>query len=340
MKDFKEYKKLNEPNKKGKRENWQTAIGLQAVDGLKPSKYLMETAKENINGNISIYEVQERLNRYYKEKPVENTNLNTEEADKVSARIIEILNDKSFSFSPIELITIHKKLFIELLGGQNSKAKAGIIRDYNISKEEWVLNGASVCYASANSIMPTLEYDFNQEKSFDYKNLDKRHMVEHIAQFTSNLWQIHPFGEGNTRTIAVFIIKYLRALGLDINNEYFGKNSWYFRNALVRANYNDHKHYVYATFKYLNNFFENLLFGSKHELKNRDLKIYIKDNPYTKQETVLSMIKEDHKITAAILSKKLNKGIATVKRELKRLKDNGYISRIGSDKTGSWKILK
>ncbi|MDR1991526.1 MAG: Fic family protein [Mycoplasmataceae bacterium] len=274
MEDFKQYKKLKEPNKKKKSENWETAIGLQQVDGLKTSSYLIETAKENIKGKISIHDVIERLNKYYREKSTQGDSTNrTEEADKVSARIAEILGERSFSFSPIELITIHKKLFEDLLDKNNSKTRAGVIRDYNISKKEWVLSSKSVYYASADSIIKTLNYDFEQEKMFNYKRLSKKQIAEHICQFISNIWQIHPFGEGNTRTIAVFTIKYLRTLGLDVNNELFEKHSWYFRNALVRANYNDYKNNVYATLQYLNYFFENLLLNTKHELKNRHLKI-------------------------------------------------------------------
>jgi fido (protein-threonine AMPylation protein) len=136
MEDFNKYKKNPEPNKTRKQENWKIAIGLQAVDGLKPSKYLLETAAENISGKISIYEVEERLNQYYEEKPIENTNDHTEEADKVSARITEILGEKSFSFSPTELVIIHKRLFTGLMNEHFSKAKAGMIRDYDISKRE------------------------------------------------------------------------------------------------------------------------------------------------------------------------------------------------------------
>ncbi|MDR1234566.1 MAG: Fic family protein [Mycoplasmataceae bacterium] len=340
MTTFGEYKKLDEPEKKKKSENWETAIGLQAVDGLKPSEYLIETAKENIDGKISIYEVEARLSKYYKDKSLEGASDRTEEADKVSIRITEILNEKAFSFSPEEIIMIHKKLFEGVLKSHNSKARAGIIRDYNISKNEWILSGKSVYYASANNIVATLNYDFEQEKKFNYNGLSKKDIIEHITQFVSNIWQIHPFGEGNTRTIAVFAIKYLRTLGFEINNDLFKKYSWYFRNALVRANYNNYKHNIYSSNEYLNHFFTNLLINGEYELKNRDLKIYIGNSANNIPNNVLDLIKQDNKVTTNILSKKLNKGSATIKRELRRLKEKGYISRIGSDKTGSWKILK
>jgi fido (protein-threonine AMPylation protein) len=345
MSNFDEYKKLGEPDKKEKSEIWQLAIGLQQVDGLTPSDYLIENAKQNIEGLVTIYEVKERLNSYYKSKPT-NTE-RTEEADKVSARIVEVLSEKTFNFSPAELLSIHKKLFEEILDGKTTMAKAGVFRDYNISKDEWVLNGKSVFYASADSILETLKYDFMQEKNFKYNQLSKEELVLHIAEFVSGIWQIHPFGEGNTRTVAIFIIKYLRTLGFNIDNELFEKNSYYFRNALVRANYNDYSNNIFATLKYLIQFFENLLLNKKHELKNRKLRINVNDTVKAKNDTVktsddtvLGLIKNNNKITANEISTKLSKGIATIKRELKRLKDNGEIERVGSDKTGYWKVLK
>ncbi|GHU44675.1 hypothetical protein FACS1894111_12310 [Clostridia bacterium] len=265
--DFDEYKRLGEPEQAEKSTIWQTAIGLQQVDGLTPSEYLIETAKQNIEGELSIGEVQERIHAYYKAKPKKTASDRTEEADKVSARIAEILSEKAFSFSPAEYITIHKRLFAGIY------KFAGTIRDYNISKDEWVLNGETVYYASADSIRATLDYDFEQEKSFIYKGLTKEQIAEHMAKFVSGIWQIHAFGEGNTRTTAVFLIKYLRTLGFAVTNDLFLHHSWYFRNALVLANYNDYKNNVYGTFEYLNRFFGNLLLDENNLLKNRDLRV-------------------------------------------------------------------
>ena len=264
---FDEYKRLGEPEKAEKSEIWGTAIGLQQVDGLTTSEYLMETAKQNIEGEITIDEVKERLDSYYKAKPVQTTDDRTEEADKVSARIAEILSEKAFTFSPAEYITIHRRLFTGIY------PFAGKIRDYNISKEEWVLNGESVYYASADSIRATMDYDFAQEKAFAYTGLNKEQIAEHIAKFVSSLWQIHPFGEGNTRVTAVFTIKYLRTLGFTVNNDLFADHAWYFRNALVRANYNDYKNSIFATLEYVSLFFGNLLLGEKNPLENRDLRM-------------------------------------------------------------------
>ena len=264
---FKEYIKQSEPNKRDKGYAWHTAIGLQAVDGLKPSKYLIDTAIKNIEGDISIDEAQELLNTYYEENPKADTEDRTEEADKVAVRIAKILSEKAFSFTPNEYISIHKKLFAGIY------EHAGKLRDYNITKKEWVLNGATVLYGSASELRATLDYDFSEEKKFSYKNLSMEEIIHHLAVFVSRLWQIHVFGEGNTRTTAVFFIKYLRTLGFDATNDIFAENAWYFRNALVRANYNDLKNGVHETTEYLELFLRNLLLDEKNELHNRSMHI-------------------------------------------------------------------
>lgn len=264
---FKEYIKQTEPGKRDKGYAWHTAIGLQAVDGLKPSKYLIDTAIKNIEGDISIDEAQELLNTYYEENPKVDTGDRTEEADKVAVRIAKILSEKAFSFTPNEYIAIHKKLFTGIYG------HAGKLRDYNITKREWVLNGATVLYGSASELRTTLDYDFSEEKKFSYKNLSMEEIIHHLAIFVSRLWQIHVFGEGNTRTTAVFFIKYLRTLGFDATNDIFAENAWYFRNALVRANYNDLRNGVHETTEYLELFLRNLLLDEKNELHNRSMHI-------------------------------------------------------------------
>ena len=264
---FKEYIRQSEPSKRDKGYAWHTAIGLQAVDGLKPSKYLIDTAIKNIEGDISIDEAQELLNTYYEENPKADTDDRTEEADKVAVRIAKILSEKAFSFTPNEYISIHKKLFAGIYG------HAGKLRDYNITKKEWVLNGATVLYGSASELRATLDYDFAEEKKFSYKNLSMEDIIHHLALFVSRLWQIHVFGEGNTRTTAVFFIKYLRTLGFDATNDIFAENAWYFRNSLVRANYNDLKNGVHETTEYLELFLRNLLLDEKNELHNRSMHI-------------------------------------------------------------------
>ena len=265
---FKEYLRESEPDKSGKGYAWSTAIGLQAVDGLKPSKYLIDTAIQNIEGKITMKEAQSLIDSYYEERPAHlSDDERTEEADKVSFRIAEILSETAFSFSPNEYISIHRKLF------QGIYKHAGKIRDYNITKKEWVLDGATVMYGSASELRATLEYDFSQEKDFSYKGLSMDEIIHHLAVFVSRLWQIHIFGEGNTRTTAVFFIKYLRTLGFSATNDIFAENAWYFRNALVRANYNDLKNGVHETTEYLELFLRNLLLDEKNELHNRSMHI-------------------------------------------------------------------
>ena len=264
---FNEYIKEAEPDKRDKGYAWYTAIGLQAVDGLKTSDYLMHTAVRNIEGEISFDEANALLQSYYKENPTRDVGDRTEEADKVSARIAEILSEQSFSFTPNVYLAIHRRLFTGIY------PHAGRIRDYNITKKEWVLDGATVLYGSAAELRATLEYDFSEERKFSYKNLSMDEIIHHLAVFVSRLWQIHAFGEGNTRTTAVFFIKYLRMLGFDVTNDIFAKNAWYFRNSLVRANYNDLKNGIHETTEYLELFLRNLLLGEQNPLQNRTLHI-------------------------------------------------------------------
>ena len=264
---FKEYIRESEPIKREKGYAWQTAIGLQAVDGLKTSKYLIDTAIRNIEGDISIDEANSLLNSYYEENPKQDPGDRTEEADKVSVRIVKVLSETGFSFTPNEYISIHKKLFTGIY------RHAGKIRDYNITKKEWVLDGETVLYGNASELRDTLEYDFSEERTFSYKGLSINEIIHHLAVFVSRLWQIHIFEEGNTRTTAVFFIKYLRTLGFDATNDIFAENAWYFRNALVRANYNNFKIGIHETTEYLELFLQNLLLDEENELYNRVMHI-------------------------------------------------------------------
>lgn len=275
---FKEYIQQSELSNKAKGYAWYTAIGLQAVDGLKPSQYLIDTATKNIEGKISIEEAQILLDSYYEDNPVVNIDDRTEEADKVSLRIVRILSESAFTFSISEYIGIHKKLFTGIYN------HAGKIREYNITKKEWILDGATVLYGTASELRETLEYDFSEEKKFSYKNLSIDEIIHHLAVFVSRLWQIHVFGEGNTRTTAVFFIKYLRTLGFDVTNDIFAKNAWYFRNALVRANYNDLKNDIHETTEYLELFLRNLLLNERNKLSNRTMHISGFFNQHSKVE--------------------------------------------------------
>lgn len=264
---FKEYARQAEPNIREKSYAWQTAIGLQDVDGLKTSKYLIDTAIKNIEGDITIDEAQNLLNSYYEENNQRDNKNRTEEADKVSVRIAKILSERAFTLSTNEYISIHKKLFDGIF------PHAGVLRDYNITKKEWILNGETVIYGSATELKATLDYDISKEKKFSYKNLSSQEIIHHLALFISDLWQIHAFSEGNTRTSAVFFIKYLRTLGYNVTNDIFAENSWYFRNALVRANYTDLKNNVHSTTEYLELFLENLLLNENHKLSNQSMHI-------------------------------------------------------------------
>jgi len=271
--DFEEYIRNSEPAQKEKTYAWSTAIGLQQVDGLTPSKYLFETAKRNIDGEISVAEATYIIDNYYKSKSVRKADDDgrTEEADKVSSRIAQILSERSFNFSPSYLIALHGRLFEGIF------KFAGKIRNYDIPKNEWVLDGDSVMYGAAFELKAALDYDFEQERLFSYKNLTLEETVKHITFFVSRLWQIHAFGEGNTRTTAVFTIKYLRSLGFNADNRIFAENSWYFRNALVRANYNNLQKGIHENPEFLEKFFRNLLLKEHNELKNRYLHIRAKD---------------------------------------------------------------
>nr|WP_076389358.1 Fic family protein [Vaginimicrobium propionicum] len=264
---FKEYIRESEPDKREKGYAWYTAIGLQAVDGLKTSDYLAQTALRNINGEISFDEANALLQSYYEERSAKDLADRTEEADKVSARIAALLSERAFSFTPNEYLSIHRKLFSGIY------SDAGETRDYNVTKKEWVLDGASVLYGSATELKATLEYDLSQEKQFSYRNLSMDEIIHHLAIFISRLWQIHVFSEGNTRTTAVFFIKYLRSLGFDVTNDIFAQNAWYFRNCLVRANYNDLKNGIHATTEFLELFLRNLLLNEDNPLNNRALHI-------------------------------------------------------------------
>ena len=351
--DLEEYIRQGEPGKVEKSEAWQTAIGLQAVDGLKTSEYLLNTAKEHIEGNITIDEAQKRIQSYYEQRAERNEMEDaTKEADIVSARIAKLLGEKSFQFSPAEWMTIHRRLF------EGVFKHAGQIRQYNITKREWVLKGDTVIYADFNSIKDTLDYDFATEKNFSYEGLSVESSVKHLAKFASDIWQIHPFCEGNTRATAVFMIKYMKTFGFRVNNDAFEKNSWYFRNALVRANYNNLQKGVHSTTKFLEMFFGNLLLNTDHELKNRYMHVdYVDENNSQSIKTeipkyqfdtldctleelaILELVAKNPTIKQQEIVETTGKSIATVKRLMKSLQDKGYIRRESGKRYGKWEVM-
>lgn len=350
--DFEEYIRHTDASKKDKSLAWATAIGLQKVDALKTSAYLYETAKQNIEGELSFDEAKNLIDSYYENRisRTDDEDERTEEADKVSSRIAQILSEPSFNFSPSYLIAIHQRLFEGIF------KFAGKIRDYDITKKEWVLNGDTVMYGAAFELKSALDYDFDQERAFNYKGLSKNQIVKHISFFVSRLWQIHAFGEGNTRTTAVFIIKYLRSLGFKAENDIFAENSWYFRNALVRANYSNLKKGIQENPVYLERFFRNLLFDENNELKNRYLHIdyekyqskndnandNVNDNvKITKnQQKIIDEIKKNPFVTQEELSKSVGITLVNINRNMKKLQVYSIIRRAGADKNGHWEILK
>ena len=261
------YDEAVEPGKRERAYAWATAIGLQDVDGLKPSKYLIATAKRHIEGEISQEEARRIVDEYYETKDGHDLPSDTKEADKVAARIVTVINSPTFVFSPAYLIGLHEKIF------EGVFPHAGKIREVELTKHEDVLNGASVEYAPSFMVMKTLEYDFDKEAKFAYKGISDSAFVAHFSEFIAKIWQAHPFREGNTRTTAVFAIKYLRTKGFDVTNDLFARESWYFRNALVRANYENTQLNVEKTTSYLEDFFKVLLLGEEIELKNRFLRI-------------------------------------------------------------------
>ena len=266
--NFDEYIRQGEPAQRERAEAWRVAIGLQAVDGLKTSEYLQETARKNIEGEITIDEAREMVKQYYIKKTAHDEgDEDKEEADLVSGNISKLLQTDAFTYSMAGLSAIHKAIF------EGVFKHAGRFRDYDISKKEWVLRGDSVLYGRWQDLRMAVEYDLEQERQFDYTPLNKDQMMEHLAKFVAGLWQIHPFGEGNTRTTAVFTIKYLRSQGFDVNNDLFERHSWYFRNALVRANYRNLKKGINYEPLFLVRFFRNLLLGENNTLKNRYMMI-------------------------------------------------------------------
>ena len=358
MLNLEEYILQAEPAQHERGKIWQTAIGLQQVDGLSTSEYLLQTAKQHIDGDISLQKAKELIDSYYQSQQVRN-NADceaTEEADKVSARIAELLSEKTFSFTPAQLITIHKHLFAGVY------KHAGRIRDYNITKREWVLRGDTVYYAGADMITQTLQYDFQQEKEFSYSSVSVDEAISHLAAFCSNIWQIHPFGEGNTRTTAVFMIKYLATLGFKVNNDIFATNSWYFRNALVRANYTNVLQGVSSNLLFLERFFRNMLLGENHSMHNREL--HLDWQPSSEEQVqsaiqsaksedlllskcknctlneiaVLRILQQSPSATQKQIAAAIGKSERTVKTLTVGLVTKGLISRRNGKRNGHWEI--
>lgn len=361
-----EYIRQGEPQEQERGRAWQTAIGLQEVDGLKTSPYLLDTARRHIEGDITISEAKQLIDSYYKSqtgrKEIEEER--TEEADKVSARITELLQEQTFNFSPAQLTSIHRRLF------EGIYKFAGLIRDYNITKREWVLRGETVFYASADTISETLKYDMELERNYSYEGKSIDEAISHLTRFCANLWQIHAFGEGNTRSMAVFMIKYLQTLGFKTTNDLFATNSWYFRNALVRANYSNLQEGITETTVFLERFFRNMLLGETTPLRNREMhldwkgetenqraKIESKNEEGTVQReksalplpqkcknctleeiAVLRIIQQEPSAKQTFIAKEIKKSERTVKTITARLTEKGIIKR-SKGKGSDWVMI-
>ena len=356
--DFDAYIRQGEPDQREKASIWRTAIGLQAVDGLQTSEYLRETAIKHIEGEIDIDEARQLIQAYYQSKTHrETTDDDMQEADQVSANITKILSSNTLDFSAKGYISLHRRIFAGVF------KHAGKVRDYDISKNEWILNGDTVHYLNWEDLHRALDYDIEQERRFSYKGLNTDQLIQHITRFVSDIWQIHAFCEGNTRTTAVFAILYLRDLGYKVENDMFAQHSWYFRNALVRANYRNAVEGIDYAPEYLERFFRNLLLGEQWDLRNRYLHIHPTDDwriqpnlevkPKTVEkniETVEKSVKTVEKIikilsnnpttTVRELSEMLSLSRRGVEEQIKSLKQKGIIRRIGPDKGGHWLVIK
>lgn len=311
----------------------ETGIGLQDVDGLKNSSYFLSQADKYINGEISLEELNQIINSYYENKPSEDER--TEEADIVSNRIAQIISNDFFTFTVGQLISIHRRLFEGVFD------HAGKLRNFNFAKKEWVLDGESVIYGDYRELQSTLEYDFEVERNFQYTGLSIDETINHLATFISNLWQIHAFQEGNTRTAAVFFIKYLRYLGFDVTNDVFAKNARYFRNALVRANFISIRKGIYDDKSYLILFLRNLLFNEHNPLTNKDLRIIINkdsDEPLSRESRVIELMKENPKISIDELANKIGVSSRTIKSISSALVKDNKIKRINGKRYGHWEV--
>ena len=374
------YFKAEEPGRRERADAWATAIGLQKVDGLTPSQFLFDTAKDHIEGRITQNQARRRIHDYYAaQAEVARPDPEKEEADKVSERIVAVLNDGGFAFTPEYFISIHAKLFKGVL------PSAGKLRTVNIRKREWVLKDDSVTYGDAATIKQSLIRDFIDEREFDYGGKTPRKIIPHFARFIAQIWQVHPFGEGNTRTTAVFAIKYLRSLGFSVDNDAFRDNAWYFRNALVRANYADYAREVSRDWSYLEIFFRNLLLGEKNEMKRRYLLIGLTEedkqkireltegvrgqkkvvrkgdkkttrksglksslksglksglkNIYKTDALLLALIKANRDLTIQRMQEGLGMSRSGIKKALARLRAAGRLRRVGPDKGGHWEAI-
>jgi len=350
LREFAGYLEAREPGRRERADAWATAIGLQKVDGLTPSDHLYEVARQHIEGDISAEKARSLVDAYYETKTGRELPEELREADKVSARIIEVINDGGFDLSPSYFAALHALIFEDVL------KFAGGFREVNIRKHEWVLKDDSVTYGDWKAIESSLDYAFDREKKFSYARKRKDRVIEHFSEFIATLWKIHPFREGNTRTTAVFAIKYLKELGYSATNNMFRENSWYFRNALVRACYENAAKGIARTFDPLEQFFRNLLLGETKELKSRYLLIglnatqrkelkkgcqkkVVRKGCQKTADRILKLLKNHPNLTQAGLVAALGISRQAIQKHLSKLKAAGVLRRIGPDKGGHWEVV-
>ena len=269
MEDFGEYLNQGNPDIKEKAYVWAAALGLQATDGLRTSYEMRRTARQYIEGRLTIDEVRQHINEYYKSNPPATTDKEKEqEADKVACNIADVLFNKQLDFSTDGYLNLHRQIFDGVYD------HAGQLRATDIVKSEWVLEKDTVFYLHWEELRLALDSNFQFERNLHYDELNKEELLEWIAFFTAGIWHIHPFNEGNTRTIAVFSILLLRPLGYDIHTDVFADHSWYFRNAMVRANYMNELKHIHVNPDFLIRFYRNWMFGDQWDLRNRYLAIH------------------------------------------------------------------
>ena len=269
LEDFGEYLNQGNPDIKEKAYVWAAALGLQATDGLRTSYEMRRTARQYIEGRLTIDEVRQHINEYYKSNPPATTDKEKEqEADKVACNIADVLFNKQLDFSTDGYLNLHRQIFDGVYD------HAGQLRATDIVKSEWVLEKDTVFYLHWEELRLALDSNFQFERNLHYDELNKEELLEWIAFFTAGIWHIHPFNEGNTRTIAVFSILLLRPLGYDIHTDVFADHSWYFRNAMVRANYMNELKHIHVNPDFLIRFYRNWMFGDQWDLRNRYLAIH------------------------------------------------------------------
>lgn len=260
---------------------WDAAIGLQKVDNLEPSEYLIELSQKNINGELNHQDIEKLLYKKYETETSEEIKSRKKETDIVTNRMSELLGTKGrVMLTPEYLKGIHRYLF------QGIYKHAGIFRDCNIYKNEDILYGETVKYANFFAIEDTLRYDMTEEQNKNYFIFSKSEVVDNISDFTSRVWQVHPFMEGNTRTTALFIEQYLNQLGFEVDNTMFKEKSLFFRNALVRANYADYSKGIREESKFLKMFFVNLLYEGNYKLSSKGLFL----NDTSKKNSVIEQL--------------------------------------------------